>query len=414
MLKKFSKYINQAQISVPVASLIFLRILIKVLLLLSAIYFRVSLASLFIIIFIFLITEIYRNVGTILSSLKKFPDEAIGSIVSAIDGAIIVLLLYYTNLLGTDLYLFIILSITFDTIEYGINAAMAEGLTAGISFAFIESFLSQNYADTITKVLIIIFIGIITGWLSEKVNKSEKILHNTILKDKKARKLNKLKNAFINISAHKVKTPISVIEGYIELLLNERVGKLNENQKDYVLKINDNARKLDMLLSDLLSVLTLQNNQITIAPSENYPYKLIEEMKYEFSATEKLKGIKYLVDIDINNKELGSFDDEKIKIALSNLLSYSFDKARTTVSLNSYINNRTWFIEIKDDSVGINKTEIKRILEKEKEIFDTIRDLEDRGLNLYITHLIIEAHKGGFEIISIEGIGTTFKINLPL
>ena len=73
MYKKLTKFTQDARLSTPVASVIFLRIFIKVLLFLSAVYFNLSYSSLFIIIFIFLISEVYRNIGTILSASKKIP-----------------------------------------------------------------------------------------------------------------------------------------------------------------------------------------------------------------------------------------------------------------------------------------------------------------------------------------------------
>jgi signal transduction histidine kinase len=169
-----------------------------------------------------------------------------------------------------------------------------------------------------------------------------------------------------------------------------------------------------MLIDDLLSILTLQNNKITIIPAENYIIKLLNEIKSNFEAEEKIKNIKYLTDIDIKNDKLAVFDYDKIKIAISNILSYSFEKSRGSITLRSYTNDKDWFIEIKDDSLGVSKNEVKRILSDKNEMFKTIKDLGNKGLNLYISNLIIQAHKGKFEIISIEGIGTTFKVKLPL
>ena len=108
---EFLKFKYDSRVSRPVIYVIFIRIFVKILLVLSALYFKVSYSTLIIVIAIFLVSEIYRNIGTILSALDKIPANAVGGIVSAIDGAIIILLLYYTNLLGTDLYLFVLLSI---------------------------------------------------------------------------------------------------------------------------------------------------------------------------------------------------------------------------------------------------------------------------------------------------------------
>ena len=177
---EFLKFKYDSRVSRPVIYVIFIRIFVKILLVLSALYFKVSYSTLIIVIAIFLVSEMYRNIGTILSALDKIPANAVGGIVSAIDGAIIILLLYYTNLLGTDLYLFVLLSIAFDTIEYGIIASFSEGATAGLVYAFFSIFSSMNFGFLLVKVFFIFFLGLISGWLSDNLKTTQNLLKNTL------------------------------------------------------------------------------------------------------------------------------------------------------------------------------------------------------------------------------------------
>ncbi|MCL4392553.1 HAMP domain-containing histidine kinase [Patescibacteria group bacterium] len=415
MLKKFFN-ITKADyaISTPVASVIFTRIIIKILLFLSAIYFHVSYQDLFIIILIFLISEIYRNIGTILSVTGKLPADTVGAIVSAIDGALIIILLAFTGLLNTDLYLFIFLSIAFDTIEYGINASFAEGVTASFTYAAFMIYTNINPLFLLVKIFLILALAIITGWLSETLKNTQNVLYNTIIKTKEEEKLNDVKNEFVNIASHNLRTPISIINGYLELLTNERPGKINKDQKEYLETITENIEKLRLLIEDLLNIVLLQNHSISIDPSQNNIFDFIDAIVMEMKGTGRVRGISVNNQNDIEKNKTGIFDSDKIKIAIANIIQSAIYNAKSNVSVHSFILKKTLTIEVKNNGVGMTKEDIKNIFDEEDDIFKSIQTLQSKKLSVYISNIIIKAHKGNIKIISIEGVGTTFKIQIPL
>lgn len=415
MFKKYFK-INKKDsiISTPVAYVIFIRIIIKILLFLSAIYFHVSYPDLFIIILIFLISEIYRNIGTILSITGKLPAEAVGAIVSAIDGALIIILLAYTNLLNTDLYLFIFLSIAFDTIEYGMNAALSEGITAAFAYAAFLIYASINPYFILVKMFLILALAITTGWLSEKLKNTQNVLYNTIIKTEEEEKLNDVKNEFVNVASHNLRTPISIISGYLELLTKKRAGKINKEQEEYLNIITNNIEKLKLLIEDLLNIVLLQNHAIKIEPSQNNIYEFIDSIIMEMKGTARIKDITINVQNDIEKNKIGIIDFDKIKIAISNIIQNSIYNTKSLVNIHSFIIKRSLIIEVKDNGVGMEKEDISKIFDNQDDIFKSIQTLQSKKLGIYISNIIINAHKGNIKIISIEGVGTTFKIQIPL
>ncbi len=416
MLKKeFFKFQSDSRISTPVAYVIFIRIFVKIIIFVSALYFKVSIVDIFIIVLIFLISEIYRNLGTILVSLGKLPEEAVGGIVSAIDGALLVILLYYTNLLSTDLYLFILISIAFDTIEYGLVAAFAEGVTASFSyaaFAFLTMTISPFFI--LVKVVFIITLSLITGWLSENLKSTQMVLQNTLERTNKEESLNKMKDEFIGAASHNLRTPLSVMKGYIELILNHRVGPINDKQKDYLLNIETNIELLQTSSEDLLNIISLQDNQVTVTPSSNIIYDFLNDIAFDFKWTFKIKGVNLETKFNIPTKKMAIFDNDKLKIAITNILHKAISNARKEVSFKSNIEQQYWTMVIKDDGHGISKKEITDIFNKNQDIFDTMKSLQKNGIGLYISNVIIESHKGHMEIVSVEGVGTTFRIYIPI
>lgn len=415
MFKKYF-HINKTDstISMPVASVIFIRIIIKILLFLSAIYFHVSYQNLFIIILIFLISEIYRNIGTILSVTKKLPSEAVGSIVSAIDGALIIILLAYTGLLNTDLYLFIFLSIAFDTIEYGMSASFAEGITASFTYAAFLLYANVNPYVLLIKIFLIIALAVITGWLSDKLKNTQNILYNTIIKTEEEEKLNDMKNEFVNVASHNLRTPISIIAGYLELLVTKRAGKINKEQEEYLEIITDNIEKLKLLIEDLLNIVLLQDHTIQIEPTQNNISDFIDNIVIEMKGTSRIKGIALNIHSDIDKNSTGIFDSDKMKIAISNIIQSAIYNAKSNVNIQSFIQKKSLIIDVKDNGIGIKKEDIKKIFDEDEDIFKSIQTLQSKKLSIYIANIIIKAHKGNIKVISIEGVGTTFKIQIPL
>ena len=410
---EFLKFKYDSRVSRPVIYVIFIRIFVKILLVLSALYFKVSYSTLIIVIAIFLVSEIYRNIGTILSALDKIPANAVGGIVSAIDGAIIILLLYYTNLLGTDLYLFVLLSIAFDTIEYGMIASFSEGATAGLVYAFFSIFSSMNFGFLLVKVFFIFFLGLISGWLSDNLKTTQNLLKNTLERTRKEERMEKVKNDFIGVATNQFRGPISVVNGYIDLLLNERVGSINNEQQKYILSIQENTEKLKLLIEDLFNIVSIQDSKLQLNPTENSIHDFLDNVNQDFLGISKLRGISVVTDFRVG-KEYTLFDYDKLKIAISNILDSSVSAAKSQVSFSSYLEKGNWVVEIRDNGVGISKNEIKQIFDPDEDIFKIVRTLEARGFGIYIAKLIVDAHKGNLNLISIEGIGSTFKITLPL
>src|SRR5579872_1142164 len=226
------------------------RVILKLLILGIALFLHVNTFSFLLILMIFFLSELYKNIAILMIN-KYGRSNEIGALVSALDGAVLIFALYFANALNTDLYLFIAVSIALNTAEYGLLSAIVEGIVAGFSYAvFIIANLGGSdpsifFSDYLIRVTFLVFLGWITGWLANDLSDKEKQLKLVIENDIHEEELNEVKDAFMSDAAENLKTPISAIKGYVDIMLNGRVGNLETTTKEYLQSISKNVMKID-------------------------------------------------------------------------------------------------------------------------------------------------------------------------
>lgn len=227
------------------------------------------------------------------------------------------------------------------------------------------------------------------------------------------RELNELKNNFISTASHEFRTPLSAVLSSAELL--QRYGKKwnEEKYNEHILRIRNSVNYLTNLMDDILNVSRIETGKLefnlTQVALEILCMNLIDEVKHSV----KWKGsilLKYLL-----KEKYYNLDEKLIRFILSNLLSnavkYSLDSNNIEMIVE-LIENSIKFT-IKDNGIGIP-------LEDQKMIFEpfhrakNVNDIPGTGLGMFIVKKSVEMHKGKIEIQSIQGIGTTITVIIPL
>jgi len=226
-----------------------------------------------------------------------------------------------------------------------------------------------------------------------------------------------MKTEFVSISAHQLRTPLSEIKWTLEILSEEKLGKLTGEQKEILKKAYDSNKRMLVLVDDLLDVVRIEEGKrlYKLAPSnleevvqsviESYQEKIREkQIKFEFRvSSKKLPKIK--------------IDAEKMSLAIQNLLDnairYNLPGGMITIALNSTEKEIEFSIE--DTGIGIPNDQQKNIFKKFFRGSNAVKmETEGNGLGLFIVKNIVEAHNGKIWFQSEEGKGTTFYFSLPL
>lgn len=219
------------------------------------------------------------------------------------------------------------------------------------------------------------------------------------------------KTNFIATVSHELKTPISSIKMSLQLLENEQVGKLNEEQKNLLHSIRDDAGRLLKITGELLNMTQVESGNIQMAVIAANPKEIVNYAVSANRAAAEQKNIKLKVIIpaDLPNVQA---DEEKTAWVLNNLISnairYSYENS--TVFINVKQEGNKINFSVSDTGQGIAPQYKEKIFDRYFRIPGTKK--EGTGLGLSISKEFIEAQGGSIQVSSDFGAGSTFTITL--
>jgi signal transduction histidine kinase len=226
-----------------------------------------------------------------------------------------------------------------------------------------------------------------------------------------------------------LRTPLTSIVGYIDLLLDESAGILGEMQRKFLQRVAANVTRLTFMLEDLTRVTALDNSKFTLIPEPVDVVGLIEDAisnsTYEF----REKGLTVHLNLDDNVPPIRA-DRDAISQIIGQLLTNAYlasppdspivvtaHRQQVQLSQNDNLANPTdcLLISVEDRGGGITPDDIPRVFaRKYKADNPLIAGLGDTGVGLSIAKTLVEAHNGGLWVETHENIGSIFYFALPI
>ena len=280
--------------------------------------------------------------------------------------------------------------------------------------------ITKNLSITIFIILIIILSLLSYNIWESYLIEEEKLQAQQELKksNKRLKELDKLKDDFVSIASHELRTPMTVINNYSSILASETFGTINKKQRRFIEKILNNTKRLIGMVNDLLDVSKLEANKMNFDLKK---FNIAQETAEIVEDMEPLFGEKP-VNIEYNNitskkRIYVNADPEKTHQVLINLLgnAFKFTPKKGTVTLSLSLKEEFVQISVKDTGIGIPKKHMDEIFEKFSQAHETLkRDYEGTGLGLAIVKKLIKGMGGEIWAQSTEGKGSTFSFTLPL
>jgi PAS domain S-box-containing protein len=232
----------------------------------------------------------------------------------------------------------------------------------------------------------------------------------------KEHEVDKAKTEFVSLASHQLRTPLSAVNWYAEMLLAGDAGKISKEQKEYLEEIYNSNQRMVQLVNALLNVSRLELGTFTIEPELVNIAKIAEDVVKELMPEIDGKKIKFLQHYSRNLPKV-NLDERLIKIILQNLLSnavkYTPEKGKITLKILKKKDNIE--IVVIDTGMGVPKSQQSKMFTK---LFraDNVKetDTEGTGLGLYIIKSILDQCGGSVSFKSVEGKGTTFQVAIPL
>ena len=227
--------------------------------------------------------------------------------------------------------------------------------------------------------------------------------------------LDRMKDEFVLTASHELRSPLTSVQGFAELLMLER-EKLTPTQAETVEVILDNTRHLVRLLNDLLDLARSDAGRLTIKPVPTDVASLVEDAVRTMRAQFDSRRQELSQEIDPGLPEVES-DRDRIRQVLVNLLTNANEYCPEGAGIRVKVGRAGAEVEIEviDNGPGIPGQQLEHIFERfsRGDAGETQR-VGGTGLGLAISKSLVELHGGTIEAESTPGGGATFRIRLPL
>jgi two-component system, NarL family, sensor histidine kinase BarA len=257
--------------------------------------------------------------------------------------------------------------------------------------------------------------------------------------------LNQKKNKFLALATHELRTPVTVMKGYHRILLDERLGKLQAQQKKVLRESEESCTRLNKIINSLLDLSRIETGKLELIYQENDFADNIKAVISQMKETCKRKRLSFILKVDRDLPRF-KFDRDKINQVLANLLEnsikYTPSRGKIYISVQAHfwerrnptdsleqqnpetrsqrergaVNHQSnaVMVEISDTGIGISPENQQEIFEEFTQISSNQMNRSGLGLGLAISKRIIDAHGGKIWVDSQLNSGSKFMFLLPL
>jgi len=227
--------------------------------------------------------------------------------------------------------------------------------------------------------------------------------------------ISKIKTDFISSVSHELRTPLTSVKGFSSLLVDEKFGKLPQEAKKRLSKIDQNVNKLMAIVNTLLDISRIESGkmEVKIVPAELT--KLIRDVADFLNPQTSDKQIELSLEIPDNmNVYMDKNLIERVFINLiNNAIKFTPQEGKITVGVKQ--ENNTAVVSVKDTGCGISKDDLEKVFQEFFRVNNPqTASAVGSGLGLSLVKRIIDTHKEKIWVESEVGKGTTFYFTLHL
>ena len=275
--------------------------------------------------------------------------------------------------------------------------------------------LYRNFLYGVLSLFVVIMVLIFRNQkLQKKANRLLKVKNSEIASQRDhIQMLEKAKSRwFINIS-HELKTPLTLIKGPVDQLINKS-GMNDEDLKKLQLA-SRNLKVLDTMIHEILDLSNFESGTVKLNKSVFDLVKLSQQTFESFSSYALINEVKLDFSFPLSEPIYISADYSKLTKLISNLVSNAikFTQSGGQVSMIVTENSDFVVIRVKDNGKGIAETDLPHIFNRFYQVNDPDFTSSGSGIGLSICKEIIDLHGGSIQVASTLGIGSEFEVLLP-
>jgi PAS domain S-box-containing protein len=237
----------------------------------------------------------------------------------------------------------------------------------------------------------------------------------TLVDITKQKKAEDAKSEFVSLASHQLRTPIAGMKWSAELLQLDSPETLTERQVKYMDRLHVSISRMSRLVDDFLRVSRFELGSFHADYQTITLEKLFSDVLAELAETVKHKGVTVQTMFDATITEFVT-DPNLLRMVVTNLYSNAvkYTPANGTVTIKYTHDNNMLRIQVADSGMGIPTEDHAGIFSKLFRASNAVRDVPDgTGLGLYIVREAVSVLRGKVSFTSVEGMGTTFDVQIP-
>jgi PAS domain S-box-containing protein len=226
---------------------------------------------------------------------------------------------------------------------------------------------------------------------------------------------NRMKSEFMASMSHELRTPLNAIIGFSQLLIDRKVGPLNEKQAEYLGDVLEGGMHLLRLINDVLDLAKIESGKMQLYRETVDIPSAVREVCDILLPMALAKGIDLRTDAALS-PPASSLDSQKFKQVLYNLVSNAikFSSHGGAVLVAADRKDGNLRLRVTDHGIGIRKEDLGRLFQEFQQLESgAARHLPGTGLGLVITKKLVELHGGSVGVESEPGKGSTFQAIFP-
>lgn len=280
---------------------------------------------------------------------------------------------------------------------------------------FITKGYSSGGLDYITKPadINIILLKVKTFYRIYEQSRKLNEMQNKLLEEIEIRKkAEHKKDEFISIASHELKTPLTSVKGYIQLV-ERSLDKGNPAiLKKHIDKANQQLSKLNNLITDLLDISKMESGKMVFVKKYFDIAKLLDNVIEVLQHNNP----HYQFIVDISSKGLVYGDEMRIEQVLINFITNAikYSPGQDKIEIKSFLENDKLHVSVKDFGIGISEDQLLKVFDKFYRVDETSVHFQGLGIGLYISSEIINRHNGEIGVRSKSGEGAEFYFIIPV
>lgn len=272
-----------------------------------------------------------------------------------------------------------------------------------LSFSSAELFLQRNPSLYLYMSIFLIFIIAIMFFVSLRTIANQ-------------RKLDQMKNEFINNMTHEIKTPLSTISLACEMLSDETISQDAASRSNFIGIVADENQRMRVLVETILQSAKMSNKNFSINPKEVDVHTIVGKVLNSFTLTLANRGGSVETHLDAAPSVI-MVDELHMTNLIYNLVDngIKYSTGAPHIEVGTAIDCKHFLLSVKDHGIGISKADQKHIFEKFYRVSTgNVHNVKGFGIGLNYVAQVVQLHHGHISVESEPGHGSTFTVTLPI